>query len=106
MPIRTVAIDRDVRAPRQLASAAQVSSADGRRRAASVLALIALDSLSFVAAVLLVPPASGMGWIVLWPGLSWWDVVIACAALVSVAAVKGLYGRRWVRHSAPKIVST
>jgi exopolysaccharide biosynthesis polyprenyl glycosylphosphotransferase len=105
MPIRTVAIDRDIRAPRRLASAAQFSSADGRRRAVSVLALIALDSCCFVAAVLLVPPASGMGWIVLWPGLSWWDVAIACTALVSVAAVKGLYGRRWVRHSAGKILS-
>ena len=30
---------------------------------------------------------------------------IACAVLVSVAAVKGLYGRRYVRHNAPKILS-
>lgn len=105
MPIRTVATHRDVRAPQWPASAAQFSSADGLRRVAGVAALIALDICSFVAAVILVPPASGMGWIVLWQGLSWWDVAIACAALVAVAALSGLYGRRPVRHSVRKIAS-
>ena len=40
-----------------------------------------------------------------WPGLSWWDVLLACAVIVVVAALEGLYGRRYVRHSARKAIS-
>ena len=58
MPIRTVAIDRDVRAPRQWASAARFSSVHSLRRVVSVLSLIALDCCCYVAAVILVPPAA------------------------------------------------
>lgn len=105
MPIREVASDRDVRAPRLLPSAAQLSSVHSLRRAGSVIALIAVDAFSFLLAVVLVPPASGMGWITLWPGLSWWDVLLACAVLVVVAAIKGLYGRRYVRHHVGKILA-
>ena len=105
MPIREVATDRDVRAPRLLPSAAQLASVHSLRRAASVVTLIAIDSCSFLLAVVLVPPASGMGWITPWPGLSWGDVALASAVLVTVAALKSLYGRRYVRHSVRKILS-
>ena len=77
----------------------------GLRRTVSVIALTAIDVGGFVLAVVLVPPASGMGWITLWPGPSWWDVLLAGAVIVAVAALKGLYGRRHVRHSANTIVS-
>jgi exopolysaccharide biosynthesis polyprenyl glycosylphosphotransferase len=105
MPIREVATDRDVRAPRLLPSAAQLASVHSLRRAGSVVTLIAIDICSFVLAVVLVPPASGMGWITLWPGLSWGEVALASAVLVAVAAFKSLYGRRYVRHSMRKILS-
>ena len=105
MPIHEVANHRDVRAPRLLPSAAQLSSVHGLRRTVSVVALMAVDTGAFVLAVVLVPPASGLGWVTLWPGLSWWSVLLACAVIVVVAALKGLYGRQYVRHSARKIVS-
>jgi exopolysaccharide biosynthesis polyprenyl glycosylphosphotransferase len=105
MVVRTVAIDRDVRAPRWLPSVAQLSSADGLRRVFSVLALMAVDCCSIVLAALVVPPVTGFGWVILWPGESWWDVLIAGAVLVAASALKGLYGRRYTRHSARKILS-
>jgi exopolysaccharide biosynthesis polyprenyl glycosylphosphotransferase len=94
-----------VRAPRRLTSAARFAGARSLRRAGGVLSLTALDCCCLVLAVILIPPASGMGWLVQWPGLSWWDVAIACGVLVSVSAVKGLYGRRYVRHSVRKILT-
>ena len=105
MPIRTVAIDRDVRAQRRLPSVAQLSSVHGLSRAASILALIALDCCSIMIAVIVVPPITGLGW-AMWPGLSWVNIGVACVVLVSVAAAKGLYGRRFSRHSARKVLST
>jgi len=105
MPIQEVANHRDVRAPRLMPSAAQFSSVHGLRRSVSVVALMAVDAGAFVLAVVLVPPASGLGWVALWPGLSWRSVLIACAVIVVVAAFKGLYGRRYVRHKARKVVS-
>jgi exopolysaccharide biosynthesis polyprenyl glycosylphosphotransferase len=105
MPIREVANHRDVRAARQLPSTAQLLSAHSRRRAVSIVTLIALDAGCFVLAVVLVPPASGLGWVILWPDLSWWDVLAACAVLVVVSAFKGLYGMRYARHDARKILT-
>jgi len=105
MPIREVANSRDVRAPRLLPSAAQLSTVHSLRRAVSVITLIAIDTCCFLLAVALVPPASGLGWFTLWQGLSWWDVLLACAVLVVVAALKGLYGRRHVRRNARRILA-
>ena len=105
MPIHEVADHRDVRAPRLLPSLAQLSSVHGLRRAVSVITLMAVDTGGFVLAVVLVPPASGLGWVTLWPGLSWWNVLLGCAVIVLVAALKGLYGRRYVRHSVRKVIS-
>jgi exopolysaccharide biosynthesis polyprenyl glycosylphosphotransferase len=105
MPIRTVATDRDVRAPRRLPSVAQISSAHGLRRTAGVLLLMALDSCSIMIAVAVVPPATGLEWGVMWPGLSWRDIGVACMVVVAVAAAKGLYGRRYARHNVRKILS-
>src|SRR5665647_3346886 len=105
MPIREVANSRDVRAPRLLPSAAQLSTVHSLRRAVSVITLIAIDTCCFLLAVALVPPASGLGWFTLWQGLSWWDVLLACAVLVVVAALKGLYGRRHLRRNARRILA-
>ena len=105
MQVRTVAIDRDVRAPRLVPSLPQLLSDHSLRRAISIAALLAIDFCCLVLAALIVPPASGMGWTILWPGQSWWDVLLACLVLVSVAALKGLYGRQYVRHSVRKVIS-
>jgi exopolysaccharide biosynthesis polyprenyl glycosylphosphotransferase len=105
VPIREVADQRDVRAPRLLPSSAQLLSPHGLRRTVSVITLMAIDAGCFVLAVRLVPPVSGMGWVTLWPGLSGWNVLLACALVIAVSAVEGLYGRRYVRHNARRVVS-
>src|SRR5665647_1161308 len=105
MPIREVANSRDVRAPRLLPSAAQLSSVHSLRRAVSVITLIAIDTCCFLLTVVLVPLASGLAGLTLWYDLSWWGLLTACAVLVVVAALKGLYGRRHVRHNARRILT-
>jgi len=105
MPIREVALDRDVRAPRLLRSAAQFWSVHGLRRAVSVVTLIAIDTCCFLLAVVLVPLASGLAGLTLWHDLSWGGLLTACAVLVAVAALKGLYGRWHVRHDARRILT-
>ena len=105
MPIREVALDRDVRAPRLLQSAAQFSSVHSLRRAVSVITLIAIDTCCFLLAVVLVPLASGLPGLTLWHDLSWGGLVTACAVLVVVAALKGLYARRHARHNARRILT-
>ena len=105
MPIQEVANRRDVRAPRLLASAAQLSSAHGLRRTVSVIAMMAIDTCCFLLAVLLVPLATGLPSLWLWHDLSWLGLLTPCAVLVVVAAFEGLYGRRHVRHSARRIVT-
>ena len=105
MPIREVANSRDVRAPRLLPSAAQLSSVHSLRRAVSVITLIAIDTCCFLLTVVLVPLASGLAGLTLWHDLSWWGLLTACAVLVVVAALKGLYGRRHVRHNARRILT-
>ena len=99
MPIRHVALHRDVRPPRLLPSAAQLASSPGPRRMTSVIALIALDILTFLAAATLVPSVSGLPGLTLWQDLSWHGIVAACAVLVTAAALRGLYARRYVRRS-------
>ena len=105
MPIREVALDRDVRAPRRLPSAAQLLSAHSLRRAVSVSTLIAIDACCFLLAVVVVPLASGLAGLTLWHDLSWGGLLTACTVLIVVAALKGLYGRRHVRHNARRILA-
>ena len=105
MQIRTVATDKDVRAPRLVPSAAQLLSIHSLRRALSIAALLTIDCGALVLAVLLVTLVSWPGPALLWWGLSWWDVGLALAVFVVVAALKGLYGRRRARHGVRKVVS-
>ena len=105
MPLQDVADHRDVRAPRLIPSASQFASAHNLRRSVSIATLVAIDSGAFVLAILLVPPASGLGWIALWPGLSWPPVLFACAVIVVVAALRGLYGRRHARHNVRALLT-
>jgi len=105
MPIREVALDRDVRSRRLLPPAARPLSAHTVRRAASVGTLVVIDCVSFLLAVVLVPLASNMSALALWQQLSWWGFVAACTVILFMAAVKGLYGRRHVRHNARKVLS-
>jgi exopolysaccharide biosynthesis polyprenyl glycosylphosphotransferase len=105
LPIQEVACDRDVRASRLLPSTAQLLSKHGVRRSVGVVTLVSIDAGCLVLAVILVSPATGMGWTPLWPDLHWWDVTLACASIVVVSTLKGLYGRRYARHDARKILS-
>src|SRR5665648_851139 len=70
MPIREVALDRDVRSRRLLPPAARPVSAHTVRRAASVGTLVVIDCGSFLLAVVLVPLASNMSALALWHDLS------------------------------------
>ena len=105
MHISTVATDKDVRAPRWVASAAQLLSAHSLRRAFGVAALLSIHCGSLVAAMLLVTLVSWPGEVLLWWGLSWWDVGLAIGVFVAVAALKGLYGRRRTRYGIRKVAS-
>jgi len=104
MPIREVALDRDVRAQRLLPSAAQLRSVHSLRRAVSVVTLVAIDSGCLLLSVVLVPSVSGLPGLTLWHGLSWLGLLAACAVLTAVAALKGLYGRRYVRHDLRRLL--
>ena len=66
MQIRTVATDKDVRAPRIVPSAAQLASIHSLRRALSIAALLTIDGGALVLAVVVVSLVS-------WPdpGLLW-----------------------------------
>lgn len=105
MQIRTVATDKDVRAPRILPSAAQLASIHSVRRALSVAALVTIDCGALVLAVVLVALVSWPDPALLWWGMSWWDVGLAGAVFVAVAALKGLYGRKRARHGVRKTIS-
>jgi exopolysaccharide biosynthesis polyprenyl glycosylphosphotransferase len=106
MPIRDVASDRDVRAPRLLPSAAQLSSVHSLRRGASVVGLVVVDVCALLLSAVIVSAATGLGWFTLWQGLTWWDLLLACAVVVVVAAIRGLYGRRSARHHAHLLLTT
>lgn len=105
MRLGTVAIDRDVRAPRVVPSLAQVRTRHTLRRTASVTALLSVDALCLLLALILVPPATGLGWVAPQPVLSWSGYLIACVVLVLVSSLKGLYQRRWTRHHATAILT-
>jgi exopolysaccharide biosynthesis polyprenyl glycosylphosphotransferase len=105
MHIRTVATDRDVRARRLVPTPAQLASIHSLRRALSIAALLTIDCLALVLAVVLVSLATWPNPSLLWWGVSWWDVALAVAVALSVAAFAGLYGRRRARHGVRKIAS-
>ena len=105
MRLGTVATDRDVRAPRVMPSLAQVKTRHALRRTASIAALITIDTLSLLLAAVLVAPATGLGWVAPLPVLSWPDYFVACAVLIIVASLKGLYLRRSTRHNISAIVT-
>jgi len=103
MPIREVALDRDVRAPRLLRSTAQLRSVHSLSRAVSVITLVAIDSCCFLLSIVLVPLVSGLPGLWLWHEQSWWGLLAACAVLTVVAALRRLYGRRYVRHDLRRL---
>ena len=103
MPIQEVALDRDVRAPRLLRSAAQLRSVHSLSRALSVITLVAIDCACFLLSLVLVPLASGLPVLWLWHEQSWAGLLAACAVLTVVAALRGLYGRRYVRHDLRRL---
>ena len=105
MQIRTVATDKDVRAPRIVPSAAQLASIHSLRRALSIAALLTIDSGALVLAVVVVSLVSWPDAGLLWWGMSWWDVGLAFAVFAPVAAFKGLYGRKRARHGVRRILS-
>jgi exopolysaccharide biosynthesis polyprenyl glycosylphosphotransferase len=106
MVVREVALDRDVRSPRLLMSAARLSSAHTLRRAVSVVTLVAIDVGSWFLACVLVSLASGAGALGLWGGVSWWGFAGAEAVIVTVAAFRGLYGRLHARHGLRRLLSS
>lgn len=103
MPIREVALDRDVRAPRLLRSTAQLRSVHSMSRAVSVITLVAIDSGCFLLSIVLVPLVSGLPTLWLWHEQSWWGLLAACTVLTVVAALRDLYGRRYVRHDLRRL---
>ena len=105
MPIQEVALDRDVRAPRLARSAAQLLSVHSVRRTVSVITLVAIDTGCFVLSVILVPSVSGLPSHKMWHDLWWRGLLTACAVLIVVAALKGLYGRRYVRHDVRRLLA-
>ncbi|MFA4966125.1 MAG: sugar transferase, partial [Thermoleophilia bacterium] len=104
MPVREVALDRDIRSARWLPTRARLHSAHSLRRAASVASLVIIDSGSLAIAVALVSLTAGTDGASLWQGLSWWGLAASCATVLVTAALWGLYGRRHARHSARRIL--
>lgn len=106
MPIREVANQRDVRAPRLLPSSAQLFSVHFLQRAVSVATLVTIDVASLLVATLVVPAATGLAWVAGWPGLTWRDTILESVVVVMAGATRGLYGRRFKRHTARGILTT
>jgi len=103
MPLRDVALDRDVRAPRLLRTKAQLRSAHSMSRAVSIITLVAIDNGCLLLSVVLVPVVSGLPVLWTWHEQSWRGLLTACAVLTAVAALRGLYGRRYVRHDLHRL---
>jgi exopolysaccharide biosynthesis polyprenyl glycosylphosphotransferase len=104
MSIRTVAIDRDVRAPAR-PTLARLFSDTALRRALRVTVLVIIDACCLFAAILVASSVGKGPWGLLWPSLSWWEVALQVGILVVVAGLYGLYGRRLARHDLRKVLS-
>jgi exopolysaccharide biosynthesis polyprenyl glycosylphosphotransferase len=106
MPVKEVALDRDVRAMRLLPARAHIRGSHFLRRAAAVAALVAIDAGAFVLALLAESAAAGMAEWALWPGLSSAGLATSCLTVVVCNGVAGLYGRRHSRHRPARIFVT
>jgi exopolysaccharide biosynthesis polyprenyl glycosylphosphotransferase len=105
MPIREVALDRDVRAPQVRRSAAQLRSTHTLSRIVSVVTLIVIDNASFLLSVVLVPLLTALPVLTMWHEQSWQGLLTACMVLTAVAALRGLYGRRYVRRDPRRLLT-
>jgi exopolysaccharide biosynthesis polyprenyl glycosylphosphotransferase len=101
MPVREVALDRDVRSQRLLPARSRYRRAHFARRTVSVCALITIDvgalALALFAAWLTIGGSTP------WPGLTWPAIASWVLVLVVCAAVGGLYGRMYSRHAANRV---
>ena len=104
MPVREVALDRDVRAQRLLPVRGSRSRRDAVRRAGGVLTLVIVDLGAMALALVLWSLVGDVPALALWPGLSATAVGCWGALIVVCAAFAGLYGRLYVRHVPRRIV--
>ena len=104
MPIREVALDRDVRSPRLLPSATRLLSSHVLRRALSISVLLVIDVCSLLLSCVLVALLSGPKGSAFWHGFSWWGFAGSCVAIILVSAFNSLYGRRHARHKVRKVL--
>jgi exopolysaccharide biosynthesis polyprenyl glycosylphosphotransferase len=103
MPVRDVALDRDVRSARLLPVRASYGTPHFFRRTLGVIALLVIDLGALLLAVLAAAIVAGLSGFALWPGLTWAGLLIACAVLVLSEVLTGLYGRRHTRHNVGKL---
>jgi exopolysaccharide biosynthesis polyprenyl glycosylphosphotransferase len=104
MSIRTVAIDRDVRAPAR-PTIARLFSDTAARRALRVAMLVTIDVCCLIVGILVASRVAQGPWGVLWPSLAWWDVALQTVILTISAGLYGLYGRRLARHDLRRVLS-
>ena len=105
MQVREVALDRDVRAVRLLPAPAYVWSRQWTRRVFSVVALLMIDLVGLTlaaTAVSSIQPSGQAQWI----GLTVWSWLACCGIIAVLAALRGLYGRRYARRGAGLVAST
>jgi exopolysaccharide biosynthesis polyprenyl glycosylphosphotransferase len=105
MPVREVALDRDVRSPRLLPSRASLFSIHFARRAGSIAVLLLIDVAALFLALLAESLLTGSHGLQLWPGLSWVGFLTASGVTVVCAAFGGLYKRRHWRHRLHAVVT-
>ena len=105
VPIRSVALDKDVRAHRLLPTRQRVLSRHFVRRSLSVLTLASIDVGALLVSLLLESVVTDTRALELWPGLTPWGVAAAGLVVVVVAAFAGLYGTRRSRHHLRKVLT-
>jgi exopolysaccharide biosynthesis polyprenyl glycosylphosphotransferase len=107
MPVREVALDRDIRSPRLLPSPVCALSWYSLRRLLSVLVLLSIDLGALgVALAAQAYAADSSTAKLLWPGLTASGLVVACVVLVACLALNGLYGRLSTRHRPWRLTAT
>ena len=103
MPVRQVALDRDVRSARLLPVRASFRTTHFLRRALGVVALLVIDMGALALALLAAALVAGMPAFSLLPGLSWIGLLIASCTLVLCEVLVGLFGRLHTRHNVRKL---